>query len=530
MPASDHRALQLELAVAAGQLGVWHWDRGAGTVEWSAEMERLAGMSPGTFGGTFEHYLAAVHPDDRDAVLAAIEAGMDRGSFVVEHRFRHPDGRVVWVEGRGSVRPGEGGDAAGMVGVAIDVTHRVHHRHQLEAEQPILRALNRISLQLNREHEGDRLAQTIVEVTAEACGTGSAALLQRPSILHPWAVVGSTGGSDVDPVAAAGAVGEEMRQHGPSAVGVTRAGGILAVPVGSTLDLNLLLVVADDAPDPERAERLLAGIGAHAGTALENARLHEVARRELAARNAALAERDEVMRQLQRSLLPPALPDIPGLDIAAGYLPMTEGIGGDFYDVFPLAEGTWGVVLGDVCGKGPAAAGITALARHTLRAAAVAEHRPEESVRILNQAMVDRGTDDRTFCTLIDARLHQRAAAVRIVAGVAGHPPLLVLRADGTLERHGPTGHLVGMFDEIVTGELEVELGPGDLCVLHTDGATDVRRDGTEFGDDRLADVVHGCRAMSAAAVVRSIEVAVVDFQRGQISDDLAVVAIRVPG
>jgi phosphoserine phosphatase RsbU/P len=119
---------------------------------------------------------------------------------------------------------------------------------------------------------------------------------------------------------------------------------------------------------------------------------------------------------------------------------------------------------------------------------------------------------------------------VQIDAAVAGHPPLLVLRADGTLEAHGPTGHLVGMFDEIVAGELDLALGAGDLCVFHTDGATDVRRDGEVFGDDRLADVVRGCRGMSAAGVARSIELAVVDFQRGQIGDDLALVVVRVPG
>ncbi|MFP5322081.1 MAG: SpoIIE family protein phosphatase [Acidimicrobiia bacterium] len=532
MPASDHRAPPLGPALEAGRLGVWEWDRESGTVAWSAEMEALAGLEPGSFGGSFDDFLDAVHPDDRVAVGAAVEVSLATGRHLLEHRFLRPDGRVTWVEGRGATRHDDAGRVTGMVGVAVDVTDRVRRRRRLESEQPILVALNRISLQLNSEHDRDRLGDTIAEVAAEACDAPAAALVRRPSILHPWEVVAQAGRSPVDLGAVADEVVRTMRDHPTGEPGVVRIGRALAVPVGSTLDLTDLLVVADvdDGGPADHAERLLAGIAAHAATALENARLHGVAARELAARNAALAERDEVMRQLQRSLLPPALPSVPHLDLAGRYLPMTEGIGGDFYDVFPLPDDAWGIVLGDVCGKGPVAAGVTSLARHTLRAAAMAQHAPAESVRILNDAMVDRHRDARTFATLVDARLRPSADGVRIQAAVAGHPPLLVLRADGRLERHGPTGHLVGMFDEIAADELELRLDPGDLCVFYTDGATDVRRDGVVFGDDRLAEVVQGCRGMSADAVARSVEVAVVDFQRGDISDDLALVVARVPG
>lgn len=523
--ADDNQLLQLGLALEAGQLGVWDWDRGADAVTWSAEMENLAGMAPGTFGGTFDEFMAAVHPDDRARVGATIAEGLATGRHVVEHRFLHPDGTIVWVEGRGSARRDEAGEVIGLVGIAIDVTDRVRYRTRLEAERPMLRALDRISLQLNRERDRDRLAETVVDVAAEALGADGAGLVRRPSILHPWQVVAATPGveADVEKVArtAASPMSRAAGQH------VQPAPGGLAIAVVWEPDLTELLVVLHDGEVPDGAERLLRGLGAHAATALENARLHEAARLELAERARLLAERDEVTRQLQRSLLPPDLPVIPGLDLAAGYLPMTQGIGGDFYDVFPLHDGSWGIVLGDVCGKGPTAAGVTALARHTLRAAAMAQHRPAEAVHILNQAMTE--LEDRTFCTVIDARLQPVDGRVFVEAAVAGHPPLLVLRADGTLEQAGPTGHLVGMFDQIKTGEVAVELGPGDTCVLYTDGATDVRRDGEVFGDDRLADVVHGCRGMSAAATARSIEVAVVDYQRGDISDDLALVVLRVP-
>jgi len=524
------RSLQLQLALEAGQLGVWEWDRRTGRVIWSAELERLAGLEPGTFDGSFESYMATIHPDDRAAVAATIDHGVEAGSHVTEHRFLRPDGSITWVEGRGAVLRDEDGEVIGMVGVSIDVTDRVRYRRQLEAQQPILVALNRISLQLNREHDRDRLAETIVEVTAQSCGRGAAALVSRASVLHPWQVAAQHGDFVPDLLAIARSVAAHLAEIGASLPEVVWLEGALAVPVTPLSGLTDLLVVSDDDGAPEGLEALLAGIGAHAASALQSARLHEQARAELDARNRALAERDEVARQLQRSLLPPALPTVPGLDLAAGYLPMTEGIGGDFYDVYPLGDAGWGIVLGDVCGKGPATAGVTALARHTVRASAMAGHPPDESVQILNQAMIGGEDEARTFCTLVDARLQPHDGGVRIVAGVAGHPPILILRAGGILEAVGPTGHLVGMFDEISASVVTAELGRGDLCVLYTDGATDVRRDGGEvFGDERLADVVRSCRSMSAAAVVRSIELAVVDFQRGEISDDLAVVVVRIP-
>lgn len=523
----DNRALQLGLALEAGQLGVWDWDQTTDRVTWSEEMERLAGMAPGSFGGTFDAFMAAVHPDDRERVAATIAEGIASERHLVEHRFLLPDGSVRWIEGRGAARRGDDGGVTGMVGIALDVTDRVRHRNRLEAERPVLHALDRISLQLTLERDRARLAETVVEAAAEAIGASAAGLVHRASILHPWEVAVSSGGRDAELARAAaelaGAMSAGEGHH------VQQAPGAMAVPVVWDPDLSELLVVLHDGEVQEGTVRLLGGIGAHAAAALENARLHEVATVELAARSRLLAERDEVARQLQRSLLPPELPAIPGLDLAAGYLPMTEGIGGDFYDVFALHDDTWGVVLGDVCGKGPVAAGTTSLARHTLRAAAMARHRPAEAVQVLNRAMTDREGADRTFCTVVDARLTPVEGGVRIDACVAGHPPLLVLRADGALERVGPSGHLVGMFEEIRAAETSVVLRAGDTCVLYTDGATDVRRDGEVFGDDRLADVVHGCRGMSAAGTARSIELAVVDFQRGDITDDLALVVLRVP-
>jgi phosphoserine phosphatase RsbU/P len=256
----------------------------------------------------------------------------------------------------------------------------------------------------------------------------------------------------------------------------------------------------------------------------------EAARHEVAARQAALEERDELVRLVQRTVLPPQLPQIDGVDLAARYLPMGAGIGGDFYDVFPVGTGTWGIMLGDVCGKGAAAASTTALTRYTLRAAALAGRGPAPALELLNQALLTVERDaERRICTAIFAELYASRPALCLRAAVAGHPPILVLREDGALEAHGPTGPLLGVLEPVVMEERLIDLRPGDACVLYTDGATDVRHGRETFGDARLAEVVSSCRSMSAEAIASQVEGAVVGFQRGDLRDDFALVVLAIP-
>jgi serine phosphatase RsbU (regulator of sigma subunit) len=133
------------------------------------------------------------------------------------------------------------------------------------------------------------------------------------------------------------------------------------------------------------------------------------------------------------------------------------------------------------------------------------------------------------FCTAIFAHVDANGSFVRLRTAIAGHPPILVLRSDGTLEPQGPTGPLLGVLENVAIGERVVDLRPGDACVLYTDGATDVRHGRDTFGDSRLADVVSSCRSMSAEAIAAQIENAVVSFQQGDMRDDLALVVLAVP-
>ena len=146
-------------------------------------------------------------------------------------------------------------------------------------------------------------------------------------------------------------------------------------------------------------------------------------------------ERAHVAQTLQASLLPAALPDVPGATVAAEYVAAGEGmdVGGDFYDVFALDDGAWILVIGDVLGKGAEAAAVTALARYTVRAVAGRSPSPAATLAALNDEMLRQRNPDRRFVTAVLARFEPRAdGGARLVVASGGHPPPLLLRAAAT--------------------------------------------------------------------------------------------------
>jgi sigma-B regulation protein RsbU (phosphoserine phosphatase) len=236
-------------------------------------------------------------------------------------------------------------------------------------------------------------------------------------------------------------------------------------------------------------------------------------------------------RTLQASLLPPHLPEIPGLEVAARYRPAEDGVEvvGDFYDLFDLGNDGWGVVIGDVCGKGPEAAALTAVARYTVRAAAMRERQPSRVLVQLNDAVLHQETDER-FCTAIYARVAPAPGGVGVSLSCGGHPLPLVLRADGAVEPAGRPGTLLGLFDAPDLTDEEIRLGPGDAAVFFTDGATEAKHRGATLGEERLGAIVSSCAGLRAEEIASRIEDAIATFQDGAPQDDLAIVVLRVPG
>jgi phosphoserine phosphatase RsbU/P len=235
----------------------------------------------------------------------------------------------------------------------------------------------------------------------------------------------------------------------------------------------------------------------------------------------------ELARTLQRTLLPPSTPSIPGLEFAAAFRPAGEGteVGGDFYDAFQVAPDDWVVVLGDVCGKGVEAAVVTALARHTLRAVVIGLHEPSQALTVLNEALLSQG--DGRFCTVVLARLQRDDHGWRVTLGSGGHPAPLLLRPGRPVEPVNGEGPLVGVLESVVFRDRVVRLAPGDVLTMFTDGVTEARRNGTLYGDERLRACVERTEP-SAAGMVDAILEDVVAFQRGNLRDDVALVSLRV--
>ena len=258
-----------------------------------------------------------------------------------------------------------------------------------------------------------------------------------------------------------------------------------------------------------------ASIASGAGLALDNARL--------------FAEQAEVSSALQRTLLPTELPRVPGVRLAARYRASgrSNDVGGDFYDVFDAGAGAWALVIGDVVGKGAEAAAITAVVRATLQAAVLRGDGPRAALTLVDEAL--RRRPAIAFCSAVHGRLRVVDGGIDVLLLAAGHPPPLVLRADGTLEEVGARGTLLGVHADPEFGEQLVRLEPGDVLVLYTDGATELRGADPWRGEKALRDAVRAGAGSDPAELLERIEREALVLSGGELRDDLALLAVAAP-
>jgi len=252
----------------------------------------------------------------------------------------------------------------------------------------------------------------------------------------------------------------------------------------------------------------------------------------LRARQDADRERDRAKKlaaTLQRSLLPPVLPAVPGMDVASYYHPAsTDEVGGDFYDLFPLTDDTWGFFLGDVSGKGAEAAAVTSLTRYTLRAAAASDPDPVAVLRILNNVLNHeyRGADPR-FCTVVYGLLVPDGTGCAITLASGGHPPAVLLPAGGDPEFCAtPGGQLVGALPHARFVTVHVRLNAGDTLLLYSDGLTEARTHGrVRYSEDQLLDFLRTTAPRSATETVDAVTGLLTRFGDG-VDDDTALLAL----
>jgi sigma-B regulation protein RsbU (phosphoserine phosphatase) len=270
--------------------------------------------------------------------------------------------------------------------------------------------------------------------------------------------------------------------------------------------------------------------------AYEEELLRERQAAELARRQ---AEQDRTRLQdalavLQQSLLPATMPEVPGVTMAAYYHTASpDELGGDFYDVFAIDAERWAFFLGDVCGKGPAAAAVTSLARYTLRAAAM--HNPAAALSTLNELLYERfASGDLRYCTAVFGTLLSDPVTGRIALRFAsgGHPPPLLIRADGSCEfLRSPDGTLIGILPASEFPQTGVTLEPGDLLLLYTDGLTEARVNSKRdlYGPEALRALAGQYADTSPGALVTALSEVLAGFGP-RLADDTALLAFGAPG
>jgi sigma-B regulation protein RsbU (phosphoserine phosphatase) len=548
---------RLQLAMSAGRMGMWTFHIPTGQVTWDRTLEEVHGIPAGSFGGTFEAFASMIHSDDRESALATIEdAVAERRSFDISYRAIGADEAIRWIQGSGAPLFDQDGEMQVMTGIGLDVTDEVLDRDLLHRRAITAALAADVGSALVSDAVIDERLDRVVGAIAEHLDL---------TLVRVWTL--ADGDDALRLVASAGMYRHLDGEHSRVPVGQWKIGRIAATRRSHvTNDVPNDEQISD--PDWARSEgiRAFAGfplmaqdrcvgvlgvfsrleltgdvLGALASMtdslAVAIAQNQEAQRvrmllgeaqqqRELALSR--LRERQHVASVLQASLLPPDLPDIPGLDVAAAYRSGVEDVGGDFYDLFPLGADRWGFMIGDVCGRGPEAARFTALARHTLRTALLLGRLPAKSLLALDQAIGSVDTQGR-FCTAVCGVVQANGGggSVSVRLGVAGHPPPLLRRHDGTVEEIVATGPLLGVVPSAKFVDTPVELVPGDVLLLYTDGVVEARGADGLFGHDRLVRWLAATTPTAASAITDELVGAVNEFDEMRTRDDLAILTIR---
>jgi serine phosphatase RsbU (regulator of sigma subunit) len=277
-----------------------------------------------------------------------------------------------------------------------------------------------------------------------------------------------------------------------------------------------LLSVGHDGDHRLGSEELavIEDVARRAALAIDNARIH--------------AERRRVAETLQRSLLPPTLPQVDGIDFGAEYVPTGEGVdvGGDFYDVVGLDDGRWLVVVGDVSGKGVHAATVTGLVREVTRTLIRDGRPPEEALARVNETLVERGGG--RFCTLVLAAVTPRTGGhLDLSLYLAGHDRPVLLHTDGRTSLVGDCGTALGLLDKISSPQTRMSLTPGETLVFYTDGVTERRRGPELYGVERLRLEASALAGFPAGVVAARLRAATLNFSMEAPRDDIAIFALR---
>lgn len=548
--ASEHETvlLRLDLAMDAAGVGSWDWDLVSGELLWDDRLKAMFGYRDLEFDNTIDAFNRRVHPDDLPRVTAALAAAI-RGHAEYDETYRVvlPDADVRWLSARGRALRDESGAVARIIGAASDVTkHRLAEEEtssMLSLLELVARASRVLAGSLEVEHAVRGLAQLLVPALADwtvvtlvgADGTfrgveswhhdAELRAATRRLAAH-WLDGGTDAGAMQQVIGSRRPVfvdsGLSQRAEAVLHSGIAREAArqlrlesvaILPLVAGDMVVGALTLGRGPDRPPLNETEAATAAeVADRASIALDHARLFGRVR--------------DFSEQLQLSMLEdPVQPD--GFDIAVLYTPASQAaqVGGDWYDAFVQPDGATMLVIGDVIGHDSAAAAAMGQLRSLMRGIAYAARgSPADVLTSVDHAMRGLGVD--TIATSIVAKLmRDPSGAVRMQWSNGGHPPAVVLRPDGStllLEEHDM---LLGLAEDEQRADHTLDLEPGSVLLLFTDGLVERRGQALAEGFEMLRSVVQACRDMSVQDLVDHVHRAMVPSEP---EDDVAVLAVEV--
>lgn len=521
------RSVRLELAMSSAEIGSFDWDFTTGGLVWDERLCHLFGVDPETFDGRIETFYDAVHPDDRASVEEAVRRSRKTGKYRTGYRIRRPDGEIRWIDAEARVFLDANEEPQGMIGVAQDHTeqHRLAQRRRARKDL-VLRVSHGLAAALTTRD----VVETIGETVLTALGAHGVAIF-------------ISDGTSMRLLGARGYDAEGTRRLEEMGTAIMHTASLAPVGKGDPLFIesreDYLAVLPEPAlaplpgqhawallplSTPDRTfgvcvisfgtpyrfaaddRTTLLGIAALLAQSLARARLYD--------------EHRSLMTELQRLMLPGHLPDLPGLQIMARYLPGQEKleVGGDWYDVLTLPDDRVALVIGDVQGHSAQAAAVMGQLRTAMSVYAHEGYGPADLMSRANLTLANLDTDRIATCCIVE--LGPGRDTMRIAR--AGHPFPLLRTADGNVhELESPVGMPLGCFPDETYPVMEQPLSPGATLLLYTDGLV-------EYGElDYSEGVAELSRGLAAGGPLDELADRIVtpEVRRAQ-HDDIAMLLL----
>jgi PAS domain S-box-containing protein len=506
---------------------------------WNPAAERLYGYSQEeTIGEHISLLIPADHKDEEKEILARVRRGERVETYETE-RIRKDGARI---DVSLTISPIEH-PQRGIIGASVIARDITEERRRRRAQEFLVAATRGLDVSLDFNRTARIIVETAVPDLAEFCvidfvrsdgwvgdsivaarDPAAAAVLEEirrrspldPGGEHPVAQVLRSGRPMVwrdltSPEVMQTVVQNEEHRR---LIEETRYQSAAVAPLvarGSTLGAISFLHASTDLRYDANDLHLLGELADRAALALDNARLYE--------------ERNRIAQDLQRGLRPPEPPYVPGLDVSVVFDPYGEGIeiGGDLYDILPTDDGCW-IMIGDVTGKGSAAAGVAVALRHSMRGLARQIDEPERLLAQLNEMLLE-GRSLNDFATAVLVRLRRDGERWHFSLATAGHPPAIQVKPSGPVQLGG--GSVLGAWADAPLGHHEGELLPEETLVLATDGWFESGPAETHLGSEALGALAHSFADLDLAEMTEALRQDAISRSGGPLRDDMVVLAVR---